>query len=401
MERLIKESIEDFDLEFKKILKRNETIERNHNLDTIEERVKNVRDSVTVNESVEGKNIIVADNISVSGTSMLHATDLLKSKGAKNVACVCLGLSGKGRLSDWDDVNKVMGAGRVMKKLSHPYNRDFEKWEERGIKAMAIRNVKGLGDKKTFRLMKKFPEIENLTYEEFKERSNVSKTKFEEIKDNLEDKGRYFDIIEKCKKENIKVITRLDSKYPDRLKSIDSPPVVFFAKGNLSLLYQDSLSIVGSRDSDSRSLKWTKELAEELSHEKVIISGGAKGIDTAAHEGALEGSGKTICVLGSGIKNIYPEENNELIKKILDQGLVISTLPPEKNVMKYSLLERNRINSGLGDGMLIVTSGNSGGTMSQYKDALRQGKTIICPSPSLNLTPTEGIEKMINEGDAT
>ena len=159
-----------------------------------------------------------------------------------------------------------------------------------------------------------------------------------------------------------------------------------------------SISIVGTRLASKKSLEWTYSSSKTLSDFGfAIVSGGAIGIDSSAHRGALDSAGNTICVLGSGIGNIYPKENIPLINSIFERGLVISENIPNQNVNRFNLLERNRITSGLGNKLLLVATKSNGGAMSQYKVALSQKKEIFCPSPELGLEPTEGINQIIKE----
>jgi len=203
-------------------------------------------------------------------------------------------------------------------------------------------------------------------------------------------------IFEDCKKENIIPIAFFDNRYPVKLRNLASISLLLFTKGNLDLLDLPTISIVGSRKSSKNTLNWTYTFSKDASESGyVIVSGGALGVDTYAHKAALDTSGRTICVLGSGLNNIYPKENIELIKKIMENGLVISSYIPSSNVDKYKLLERNRITSALGDRILIVSTGITGGAMSQFKISQQQKKNISCLSPSLELEPTEGILHII------
>ncbi|MBI2135826.1 DNA-protecting protein DprA [Candidatus Woesearchaeota archaeon] len=208
------------------------------------------------------------------------------------------------------------------------------------------------------------------------------------------------DTMDFCRSNSIDILTYFDAEYPDNLRKLSSPPLVLFTKGDLGLLKMPSVSIVGTRIPSDTSLRWAYENAKELAClGYTIISGGALGIDASAHRGALDADGKTICILGSGLNEVYPKQNQQLIEKISSKGLVISEYLPNYHVNRISLLERNRITSGLGDKILIVATGISGGTMSQYKTALSQKKQIFCPSPILSLEPSEGIRQIIETND--
>lgn len=268
---------------------------------------------------------------------------------------------------------------------------------------MALTDIRGLGSTRVIKLLNRFEHFEdifNSEYSDFSSLSFVDQETYNEIQNVDEQTAKYKDIISRCNRSNITMISYLDEVYPEQLRELRVAPILY-AKGDLSLLNTPSISIVGSRDSEKQSIDWAFETAEQLSElGYTVVSGGAKGIDTAAHEGALAGSGKTICVLGSGLNNVYPQENEELINTISTEGLVLSHRPPEQNVNRISLLDRNKITSGLSPYLLIVTSSGEGGTKSQYEDAISQNKDILCPSPSLDLEPVDGIKKIIDDGHA-
>lgn len=205
-------------------------------------------------------------------------------------------------------------------------------------------------------------------------------------------------IIEECNVSEILIVSYFDEIYPNKLKQISTKPVLLFCKGDIELLNKPSVSIVGTRKASENALNWTYNASKELASKGyVIVSGGAKGIDRSAHEGALEANGDTICVIGGGFKNLYPKENIDLIEIIMKNGLIISEHPPNKFINRFSLLERNRITSGLSDKVFIISTESSGGTMSQYKIAKSQKKEVFCPSPDLKLEPLSGILDLIQE----
>lgn len=267
---------------------------------------------------------------------------------------------------------------------------------------MALSEVKGLGNKRIIKLLERFQSVESIFEADrhrFSDIGFVNDDVYGRIQDASPSATKYFDIIEECEQNEIEVISYLDSRYPGRLKQEKVAPLLF-VKGDIKIASKPCISIVGSRESSAESRDWAYEVARTLSNEGyVIVSGGALGIDSAAHEGALAGSGETISVLGSGIENVYPPENKDMIESISNTGLVVSARYPQQGVNRYSLLDRNKITSGLSDSLLIVTSTGEGGTSSQYQDAKSQGKRLLCPALELGLEPSEGIESMLNEGE--
>ncbi|MFA7708013.1 MAG: DNA-processing protein DprA, partial [Candidatus Pacearchaeota archaeon] len=204
-------------------------------------------------------------------------------------------------------------------------------------------------------------------------------------------------IISICEKENINIIPLYSEDYPSNLKNLPDAPLFFYAQGDLNLLKGKKVAIVGSRKSEESALNWAKKLSEDLVKESItIVSGGAIGIDSQAHLGALGFQGKTICVLGSGLLRLYPPVNKNLFEEIKKKGLLISEHPPTDKGGILSLLRRNRIISGISDSIVIVTSAKVGGSRTQIEIANKQRIPSFVPKLSLNLKPNEGIEEAIS-----
>ncbi len=249
-------------------------------------------------------------------------------------------------------------------------------------RVMGLKSLQGFGNKKVLDILKV---------------SNIEK--IDSLLKGKVDLKEFDSIYEQYKKNGIKTISYFDKEYPIKLKKIDVPPVVLFAKGNIKFLNAPSISIVGTRHPTEETYNWTVNFAKKMSDNGyVIISGGAIGVDKAAHKGALIYGRATVCVLGSGINNPYPKENIDMINLISENGLVISEYLPDQNVREFSLVERNRITSGLGDAIIIVATGINGGSIWQFKNAHSQKKLVFCPNPKLNLNPNDGLIQLIKEG---
>ena len=213
------------------------------------------------------------------------------------------------------------------------------------------------------------------------------------FKENSDSVNHFREIYEYCHKNKINIISYLDNEYPKNLKMITNPPFFLYCRGDIDLLNKKSIAIVGSRESSDEAISWVRNVSKDLiDSDMVLISGGAIGVDTSAHEAALDFNGKTITVLGSGLDNAYPDTNYTLFNKIAKKGLLISTLEPNKSVNKISLLERNKIISGMADAIIIATAKLNGGSMEQFKIARTQKKTIFVPNTSLY--PDSGIRLM-------
>lgn len=184
-------------------------------------------------------------------------------------------------------------------------------------------------------------------------------------------------------RSGISILTRLDKNYPDSLLQISDIPCILYYCGDLSLLKKDSLAIVGSRLATIYGLKQARLMAGELSQNGlVIVSGMARGIDAAAHQGALERGGSTIAVLGSGLDLPYPRENRKLFQQISEKGLVISEYPLGIQPAGYNFPIRNRIISALSLGVFVVEAKARSGSLITCDLALEQGKEVFAlPGP--------------------
>lgn len=173
-----------------------------------------------------------------------------------------------------------------------------------------------------------------------------------------------------------------------------------FAYGNLSILKEKSIAVIGSRNCSDYGRKMAKEMTEILvDNNIVIVSGMAVGIDTIAHETCIERGGKTIAVLGSGFKNIFPKENKKLFYKIIESGgLVISEYSFDEPAQKKNFPKRNRIISGLSDGVLVVEAAYRSGTSITTKYARSQGKTIFCVPNSIGNKNSYGSIELARNG---
>lgn len=195
-------------------------------------------------------------------------------------------------------------------------------------------------------------------------------------------------------------ITIENNIYPQKLKEITNPPKQLYLEGNVQLLNENSIAIIGSRNCSENGKQLTRKFAYELSKQGlIIISGMAKGIDTIAHEETINAKGKTIAVLGSGFNNIFPKENSKLYKKILEnEGLIISEYAPEVQVQSKQFLERNRIVSGLSIGVLVIEAGYRSGTSVTAKIAKKQSRKVFVLPHEINDKYGVGTNKLIQKG---
>ena len=198
----------------------------------------------------------------------------------------------------------------------------------------------------------------------------------------------------------IKEIKIEDEKYPNQLKEIKNPPNKIFLVGNEKILQSDGIAVIGSRCNTEYGEKYATKFSKELAKQGLtIISGMAVGIDGFAHTGALSVGGKTIAVLGSGFNNIYPEENKELFKQIIENdGAIITEYEPDVKPNSENFPKRNRIVSGLSKGVLVIEAVYRSGTSITAKLAQSQGRKVFCIPSNLERKNGVGTNQLIKEG---
>lgn len=198
----------------------------------------------------------------------------------------------------------------------------------------------------------------------------------------------------------MKTVTLEDFEYPVLLKNIKSAPREIFVEGNIKCFDMPCVTVVGSRNMSEYGKKMTKKLVKELVQAGVcIVSGLAVGIDTVAHETCLDNGGKTIAVLGSGLNKVFPVENTELFKRIVNSGgCVLSEQMPDEEAKKVYFPARNRIVSGLSFGTLVIEAAYRSGTSITAKFAFEQGKKVFCIPNSIGSKNSLGTINLIKKG---
>lgn len=209
-----------------------------------------------------------------------------------------------------------------------------------------------------------------------------------------------YDILEKCSKLGQKVITIADESYPDRLKQIANPPCVLYVKGDLPKIDDKiCISVVGTRSATLYGIQMAFDISLELAQSDVIvISGGALGIDGAAHKGAIQGGGKTVAVLGCGIDYPYLMQNEPIRKIISKSGAVISEFAPSFPAYPANFPMRNRIISGLSLGTVVIEAGKKSGSLITAGLALEQNRDVFAVPVDMNSSVSEGTTALIRDG---
>lgn len=183
------------------------------------------------------------------------------------------------------------------------------------------------------------------------------------------------------KEQNIKSIDILNKNFPQKLKHIENPPQILFYKGNYNaVINENTVAIIGSRKSYKESEKNAYEISKRLSIERYsIISGLAIGCDTYAHKGCLDSKGMTVGVLSNGLDRIYPAQNRELAENIIENnGCLLSEYPIGFSSFKKNFIERDRIQSGLSLGTIVIQASIKSGTMHTVNFTLQQNRALFC-----------------------
>ena len=205
--------------------------------------------------------------------------------------------------------------------------------------------------------------------------------------------------IKRLQKQKVKVITILDGAYPQRLREIYLPPIVLFYRGNLSLINQRSVAIVGSRDHSKYAKDCIHELIPALVNDGiVVISGLARGVDTLAHEETLKVNGNTIAVIGSGLDVVYPSENLKLYDVIAKRSLILSEYPLQSRPLKFHFPYRNRIIAGLSHGVCVIEAKEKSGSLITANLALSENREVFAVPGSIFSIHSKGTNSLIEAG---
>lgn len=205
--------------------------------------------------------------------------------------------------------------------------------------------------------------------------------------------------IETAERLGVRIMTPLDAGYPEALKAIYDPPLALYVRGDILPKDRHALAMVGSRKCTHYGLNVTDRLAYQLAKTGfTVVSGLARGIDTAAHEGALKAGGRTIAVLGSALDELYPPENEALADDIARRGAVISEYPFGRQADRMTFPYRNRIISGLSMGVVVVESGAKSGSLHTADSAAEQGRTIFAVPGRVDSPASKGTNRLIKNG---
>lgn len=205
--------------------------------------------------------------------------------------------------------------------------------------------------------------------------------------------------LQKIKDRELTILTQDDPVYPQLLREAPSPPIVLYVWGEITERDANAIGVVGSRQATHYGLAVAKKMSFQIAYNGyTIISGLARGIDTAAHEGALASKGRTIAVIGSGIGKLYPPENQALAERIATQGAVISEFPVDYPPDKQSFPLRNRIVAGWCTGILVAEAPARSGSLITAQMASDLSRTIYAVPGNIDRPTSAGCNKLIQQG---
>lgn len=266
---------------------------------------------------------------------------------------------------------------------------------------VALTYVTGIGSRTASLLVERFgsPASVFAASETLLESFGLKRATIDEIKgaEVIERAACELDALERIGAE---VITLFDARYPPLLRETYDPPVLLYAKGDLDrALRQPAISVVGSRQCSTYGRNVAEMLARELAEREVtIISGLARGIDTAAHRGALDGRGLTVAVMGTGLDAVYPKENRKLADRIAESGALVTEFPLETPPLSQNFPFRNRVISGLALGVLVIEGAERSGSLITARMAYEQGRDVFAVPGNITSSKSFGPNYLIKDG---
>lgn len=264
-----------------------------------------------------------------------------------------------------------------------------------------LANIKGIGTMRISQLLHIYQSSEELYHTDIGSLQRTSILSEAEV-DALvcsRNERRIKEAYQKLLDSNIKFITKEDSEYPERLRMIYGAPFALYVKGSLPPDHVKTLAVIGARDCSTYGTQMARYLSESVAREGIrVISGLARGIDSYAHEGALKAGGSTYGILGCGIDICYPRENLNLYMELQKEGGVISEYGPGIQPYAGNFPMRNRIISGLSDGILVIEARKKSGTLITVDFGLDQGKNVYALPGRITDSLSTGCNNLIKMG---
>lgn len=233
---------------------------------------------------------------------------------------------------------------------------------------------------------------------EYEKIDNVSSVNLAQLK--RKDLDTANKILAACQEHNCRIITLQDAEYPDRLKNIYDPPLVLYIRGNLPIIDEEAVvAVVGTRDCTPYGINAAENIGYQLAQRGLlVVTGLARGIDTAAARGALRGGGRVLGVVGTGVDVVYPPENSLLFDDVMWSGAIISEYPPGTQAHRAHFPARNRIISGLALGTAVIEAPKRSGALITATRALEQGRDVFTLPGNVGAKNCEGSNSLLREG---
>jgi DNA processing protein len=271
------------------------------------------------------------------------------------------------------------------------------------INILSLLDISGVGRGRYHKLIKKFGSPQRVLSASVNELENVPgiahATASEIVR--YENSDKITETVDIIFQLGWKIYFSNSQEFPKKLSlipEVDIPPV-FYTLGKSINFDENMIAIVGSRHASEQGKQFAYRLARELSQAGIIVvSGMAEGIDSFAHRGALDGGGETIAVWGNSLDIVYPPSNKELAEHIKKNGMVLSEYPPQTKPDRTNFPERNRIISGLCEGVVVVEAGRKSGALITASEALKQGRELFAVPGSPDFKMSEGANRLIQSG---
>lgn len=265
---------------------------------------------------------------------------------------------------------------------------------------LSLKSVPGIGNHLFKRLIDRFKSPEmvlSASAEELHQVEGMTQRVVDAVRNHISPPKLQHEL-DRAHQKGYQLVTLLDPCYPPLLREIPDPPPYLYVYGNLDDTL-NSIAMVGSRNPTGYGLTTTRRLAEDLARLGIIVvSGMARGIDTAAHEGALMGHGKTIAVLGCGLDRVYPAENEKLYHRIAQRGAVVSEFALGAKPEAHHFPMRNRIISGMSLGTVVVEASKKSGSLITARLAAEQNREVFAVPGSVQSFKSTGTHTLIKQG---
>jgi DNA processing protein len=197
----------------------------------------------------------------------------------------------------------------------------------------------------------------------------------------------------------LSLLTPASPSYPELLRQVIDPPIVLWVKGSVEALHGLHVAVVGSRAASHEGVSVARQLGQDLAAAGVtVVSGMARGVDGAAHAGALEGGGPTVAVLGCGVDVVYPPEHARLAARIVESGAIVSELAPGAPPLQHHFPMRNRIISGLSRAVVVIEASDHSGSLITARSALDQGRDVLAVPGAILSGRSRGCHALIRDG---